>query len=187
MRNVGAGEVTLNRFNLARTAHLRVGTDSRRWRILRNGYQSWAATTTIGVDERDRDVPTWLGRLGVTDGRHPSPKGPGHVRSDSFSAVVDQESGSALAIGFTSLGDAFSFVEVQAPHGAMHSLALWVDLDDTPLAPGEASPWFEVRFATAADGSEALREVVEAAGAAMGAIRSAGEGRTAHPAGWCSW
>lgn len=183
VRNGGSEEVALGRLDLATTSGLRVGADSRRWRIYRNGYQSWAGTWTIGVDESDIDVPTRVGRAGVTDGRHRAATGVGHVRSDSFGAIVDPVAGAALAVGFTTLGDAFGFVEVDAPHGQVRTASVWVDLDDTPLAAGATTAWFEVRFAAASDGTAALRHVIDAAGDAMEAL---GRGR-AHPAGWCSW
>ena len=166
---------------------VRVGEDARRWRIYRNGYQSWSGTWTIGVDERDRDLPTRFGRTGATDARHPAPSGKGHVRSDALTAVADPVSGDAVAVGFTTLADAFGFVEIAAPGGADPRLSAWVDLDGTTLAPGETTPWFTVFVAEESGGPSpgfrALRRVAEAAGEAMGAR---GRGRP-HPTGWCSW
>ena len=185
--NRGTRPVAVERFTLVHTSNLRVGEDPRRWRIYRNGYQSWSGTWTIGVDERDRDLPTAFARTGATDARHPAPTGRGHVRSDALSAVSDATSGDALAVGFTTLADAFVFVEVRAPAGAPPELSAWVDLDGTVLAAGEATPWFAVRLAAVSGnrtaGTNALRRVAEAAGAAM---EARGIDRP-HPGGWCSW
>lgn len=172
--------VAVERFALLRTDELRVGDDPRRWRAYRNGYQSWAGTWTIGMDESDVEVPTRAGRMGVTDAKHAAPSDAGHVRSDSVGAVADPASGTTLALGFTTLADAFGFVELVAPHGEVESFDIWVDLDSTRLAPGASTPWFEIAIA---DGPDALATVVDAAGIAMGAL-----GRDEHhPGGWCSW
>lgn len=185
--NRGATPVTLDRFTLLETDRLTVGDDSRRWRTYRNGYQSWAGTTTIGAGERDRDLPTRFGRAGATDARHPAPTGRGHVRSDSLTAVVEPVSGDAIALGFTDLADAFTFVELDAPDGLVRSLSAWVDLDGTALGAGEATPWFALHLAAVTGGrsagSTALRIVAEAIGAAM---HARGIDRS-HPGGWCSW
>lgn len=166
---------------------LQVGEDPRRWRIYRNGYQSWSGTWTIGVDERDRDLPTAFARGAATDARHPAPRSKGHVRSDALTAVDEPVSGDAVAVGFTALADAFGFVEVVAPGGEDPRLSAWVDLDGTVLGPGESTPWFTVLVAEEsggpAPGFRALRRVAEAAGEAMAARSGAGH----HPAGWCSW
>lgn len=185
-RNDEAHPVALERLVLF-DGPLRVGEDPRRWRVFRNGYQSWSGTWTIGVDERDRDLPTAFARGAATDARHPAPRGKGHVRSDALTAVVDPASGDAIAIGFTTLADAFGFVEVVAPGGEDPRVSAWVDLDGTVLGPGECTPWFTVLVAEetggVAPGTRALRRVAEAAGEAMGA-----RGRDVHhPAGWCSW
>ncbi len=62
-----------------------------------------------------------------------------------------------------------------------------MDLDGTVLAAGEATPWFAVRLAAVSGnrtaGTNALRRVAEAAGAAM---EARGIDRP-HPGGWCSW
>ncbi len=179
--------LVLERFTLATTDQVHVGEDPRRWRTYRNGYQSWSGTWTIGTDEPDRDLPTAFARAAATDARHPAPAGPGHVRSDSLTAVVEPVSGDALALGFTTLADAFTFVELDAPHGTVRSLSAWVDLDGTPIAPGEATPWYTLHLAAATGGrsagAAALRAVAEAGGAAMGARAT----EASHPTGWCSW
>lgn len=175
-------EVTLHRCSIASTDVFGVGGAPSNWRIYRHSYQSWAGTWTIGVDERDRDVPTRFGRLGVTDGRHRATRRRGHVRSDSLSALAGA-SGGAVAAGFTTLTDAYGFVEIDAPGGRARAFDVWVDLDDTALAPGAATPWFEIRIVIAADGATALRSVIAAAGTAM---EARGTDRP-HPTGWCSW
>jgi len=185
--NGGVTAVVIERFTLLATDRLTVGDDPRRWRTYRNGYQSWAGTGTIGTGERDRDLPTRFARAGATDARHPSPTGPGQVRSDSLSAIVEPVSGDALALGFTNLAEAFTFVELDAPDGVVRSLSAWVDLDGTPLAAGAATPWFTLHVAAVTGdtsaGTTALRAVAEAAGAAMGARGI----ERPHPGGWCSW
>lgn len=185
--NAGPGPVRVERFTLAHTAVVRVGEDARRWRIYRNGYQSWSGTWTIGVAERDREMPTTFARTAATDARHAAPTATGHVRSDAVSAIVDPVSGDALALGFTTLADAFTFVEVQAPGGTYPELSAWVDLDGTVLDSGAATPWYALRVAAVSGshsaGTVALRRVAEAAGTAMGAR---GVDRH-HPGGWCSW
>ena len=185
--NRGPAPVAVERFTLLHTSSLRVGEDPRRWRVYRNGYQSWSGTWTIGVDERDRDLPTAFARTGATDARHPAPTGRGQVRSDALTAISDAAGGDALAVGFTTLADAFAFVEVRAPGGADPELSAWVDLDGTVLAPEGATPWFTVRLAAVSGsrtaGTTALRRVAEAAGEAMRARRGDGH----HPGGWCSW
>lgn len=185
--NQGKRAVRVERFTLLCTSRLVVGDDPRRWRTYRNGYQSWAGTWTIGTGERDRDLPTRFARAGATDARHAAPSGAGHVRSDALSAVVEPTSGDALALGFTGLADAFAYVELDAPDGMVRSLSAWVDLDGTPLAPGDATPWYTLQIAAVTGqpsaGTTALRTVAEAAGAAMAAR---GTDR-AHPGGWCSW
>ncbi|MBL8778694.1 MAG: alpha-galactosidase [Acidimicrobiales bacterium] len=187
LRNQGSTAVAVERFTLLHTSGLRVGEDPRRWRIYRNGYQSWSGTWTIGVDERDRDLPTAFARTGATDARHPAPTDRGHVRSDALSAISDATSGDALAVGFTTLADAFAFVEVRASGGADPEVSAWVDLDGTVLAPGAATPWFTLRLAAVSGertaGTTALRRVAEAAGDAM---QARGTDRP-HPGGWCSW
>lgn len=182
VRNDRDTAVLLHRCSLAASDRLAVAGDPTSWRIYRHSYQSWAGTWTIGVDERDRDVPTRFGRLGVTDGRHRAARGRGHVRSDGFSAIAGAADG-ALAVGFTTLADAFGFVEIDAPGGRVRSIDVWVDLDDTPLAAGAATPWYEARIAIAPDGEQALRSVIAAAGDTMHARRTDGP----HPTGWCSW
>ncbi|MFN8052297.1 MAG: glycoside hydrolase family 36 protein [Acidimicrobiales bacterium] len=178
--NGGIRPVTLDRLWLVSAGTVRVGDDPRRWRMYRNGYQSWAGTWTIGTDERDRDVPTRFGRAGVTDARHAAASGKGHVRSDSVGAIVDATTGDALAVGVTTLADAFGFVEVDAPDGTVRSFEVWFDLDDTELAAGASTPWFAARVAT---GDGAFQRVIDAAGDAMSAL---GRDRP-HPSGWCSW
>lgn len=188
--NTGAAAVALERLVLFSTASVRVGADSRRWRTYRNGYQSWAGTRTLGVEESDRDVPTRLARTGVTDARHRSPGRRGVVRSDALSAVCEPVSGDALAVAFLSEARAFGFVELDAPNGVVGELSLWVDLDGTELAAGAAGVTAEAVVVAAGDrarpaeaGGAALQRVVEVVGARAGAL---GVGR-AHPAGWCSW
>jgi len=183
IHNKSGSDVTLHRCSLAVTNRLATGGTPSSWRIYRHSYQSWAGTWTIGVDERDRDVPTRFGRLGVTDGRHRAARGRGHVRSDTFSAMAGPGDDGAIAIGFTTLADAFGFVEIDAPGGRVRSVDIWVDLDDTVLAAGGVTPWFEARIALADDGERALRSVVAAAGTTMAAR---GTDRP-HPTGWCSW
>ncbi|MEZ5321798.1 MAG: alpha-galactosidase [Microthrixaceae bacterium] len=176
--------VRLARLSLLATHLVRVGEDPRRWRTYRNGYQSWAGTWTIGTDESDRDVPTRFGRNGVTDGRHPSPSGRGHVRSDSLGVIAEPHSVDALGLGFTTLTDAFAFVEIIAPGGMVESLDCWVDLDDTLLGPGDATPWFEIVVLAGGRGDAVLRDLARITGDASAARRDP-DGH--HPAGWCSW
>ncbi|MCB0972189.1 MAG: alpha-galactosidase, partial [Acidimicrobiales bacterium] len=187
VRNEGPAPVAVERLVALSTAQLEVGADPRRWRTYRNGFQSWAGTATIGVDETDPDLPFALARAGVTDARHPSPRGPGHVRSDSVGAVAEPASGDALGLAATTLADAFAFVELDAPGGRVRSLEVWADLDGIELAPGEAAPPLEVALVVVEDrrdaGWAALRAGIEAAGEAMDAR---GADRPP-PAGWCSW
>lgn len=180
--NHSGTDVTLHRSSVIATEQFGLGGTRADWRIYRHSYQSWAGTWTIGVGEHDRDVPTRFGRLGVTDGRHRAARHRGHVRSDSLSVIAGDGSG-ALGAGFTTLADAFGFIEIDAPSGRVRGFDVWVDLDDTVLAAGAATPWYEVRIVIAADGTTALRSLIAAAGAAAGAR---GVDRP-HPTGWCSW
>ena len=183
----GTVPVALERFALFETRSLTIGDNPKRWRTYRNGYQSWAATHTVGVSERDVDVLTTVGRRGVTDAKHPAPNTPGHVRSDWISATVEPVSGHGVAAAFTTMSDAFGFIELNHHAGRAPVWSAWVDLDGTMLAPGQATPWFRVVIAAdEAEGSSAdelLRSVAVLAGDAMEA-RSVD---APHPAGWCSW
>lgn len=185
LTNGGPTTVRVSRLSVLSTEHLRVGEQARRWRTYRNGHQSWSGTRTLGTADRDADVPTRAGRLGVTDARHTSPRGPGHIRSDSVTVVVEPVSGHAVAIGFIDLADAFGFIELVAPDGVVERLEVWSDFDGIPIAPGE-SIVSRVRVVTAtgpAAGATALHAVVSGAGEAMEA-RSTDR---PHPGGWCSW
>ncbi|MCB1015141.1 MAG: alpha-galactosidase [Acidimicrobiales bacterium] len=185
-RNDGDEPVALDRLVLFE-GPLRVGEDRRRWRAYRNGYQSWSGTRTIGADERDRDLPTAFGRAGATDARHRAPRARGHVRSDAFGVVAEPVSGDALGVAFTTLADAFAFVEVEAAADPHPRVSAWVDLDGATLGPGESTPWFTARVvARTGDpgaGNRALRALAGATGDAMAAR---GRDRP-HPTGWCSW
>lgn len=175
----------LERLTLLACDDLRLGNDRRRWRIYRNGYQSWAGTHTLATDERDRDFAWRFARIGTTDARHRAPTAPGHVRSDILSAVCDPESHTALAAGFTTLADAFGFVEFDAGRAAP-TLRCWADFDGIELAPGATSATLGIALAFASDddaGWNALAKVASAIGDAMDAR---GRNRP-HPAGWCSW
>lgn len=187
LRNEGDRPLGVERVVALSTRDLVVGADPRRWRAYRNGYQSWAGTSSLGVDETDPDLPTAIARAGVTDARHPSPRGVGHVRSDAVGAVAEPISGDALGLAATTLADAFAFVELDAPHGALRSLEVWADHDGVQLAPGAATAPLEVRLVVREDqrdaGWAALRAGIEAAGEAMGARGTDRE----PPAGWCSW
>lgn len=186
LRNEGPRPVGVERVDILACSHLKVGEDPRRWRTYRNGYQSWAGTRTLGAYESDADVPTRIARLSVTDLRHPSPRDTGAVRSDAVSAVVEPVSGDAIALALTAEPEAFGFVELRAPQGAVEELAVWVDLDGTDLAPGASTPWFGVRVTTRSGqgaGWDALRAVV----ADVGEDHAARSTVRAHPTGWCSW
>jgi alpha-galactosidase len=183
--NRGALAVRVLRLSVLCTEHLLVGERAHRWRTYRNGHQSWSGTRAVGTAQRDADVPTRAGRLGVTDAAHRSPTGRGHVRSDALTAVVEPVSGDAVAMAFLDLADAFGYIEIVAPNGIFERLEAWSDLDGVALAPG-ASIVSRVRVCDAsgpAAGATALRMAASAAGEAMGAL---GRGRT-HPGGWCSW
>lgn len=185
LTNEGTAVVEVERLSVLHTDRLRVGERSTNWRTYRNGFQSWAGTRTLGVDERDADVVSPLIRLSTTDARHPSPTAVGHVRSDALSAIAEPRSGDALGLGVTGLADAFAYVELLAPGGIVERLEVWADLDGVPLAPG-ASVRCAVRVVAtqgAGAGERALAAVAEAAGRAMGAR---GTDRP-HPGGWCSW
>lgn len=186
VRNDGTAPMRLDRLVLLSTRHLLLGADSRRWRIWRNGYQSWSGTYTLGTDESDRDLPFTFARAGVTDARHRAPSRRGHVRSDSLTAICEPQSGEALAFGFTDLATAFGFVEIEAPNGELRQLSAWVDLDGVVLAPGARTPEFSLRlqFVSGSDcGWRALRAMAEVIGSSMNA-----RGRDQHhPGGWCSW
>lgn len=187
LSNRGRLPISVERFVLLDVASVVVGEDPRRWRIYRNGYQSWAGTFSLGTSERDRDFPWRFARVGATDARHRAPDSPGHVRSDALSAICEPSSGDALAAGFLTLADAFGFVEVDAPGGELRRLTCWVDLDGTEIAPNESSPEFVLRIVAVSDtpnpGWTALRRVAVAAGEAMTARAI----DRPHPAGWCSW
>ncbi len=185
LRNDGSDTVHVERLGLLRTDALLVGEDPRRWRSYRNGYQSWAGTRTLGVDEADADLPTRVVRVGGTDGKHRAPTDTGHVRSDSIGVVCEPVSGDALGAVFTTLADSFGFVDLVAPDGAVDRFELWCDLDGIPLAPGEvaeASAWLTAAHGRDA-GSEALAAAVDVAGRAMRARGTDIE----PPGGWCSW
>ena len=79
--NHGTAPVVLDRFTLFSTGALHVGEDPRRWRIYRNGYQSWSGTWTIGAGEADRDMPTTFARTGAAS--RPSGRAPGPTASCS--------------------------------------------------------------------------------------------------------
>lgn len=185
LRNEGDEPVHVERLSLVRTDSLRVGEDPRRWRAYRNGYQSWSGTRTLGVDESDADLPTRAVRLGATDGKHRSPTGRGHVRSDSLGVVCEPVSGDALGVTLIDLADAFGFVEVVAPGGGTDRFEVWCDLDGVALAPGEQLTVSARVVAThgADAGEAALRSLADAAGEVMRA-RSVDR---PHPGGWCSW
>lgn len=187
LTNDGDQPVQLERLVVAATDQIRVGEDRRRWRTYRNGYQSWAGTATMGVDEGDRDVPTRFGRSGVTDARHRAPSAPGHVRSDWLSAICDPVSGDALAMSFTTTDIAFGFIELTEAGSTHPGLSIWADFDGVELAPGGSTPEIGVRLEAVTDdpsaGWAALRAVAEATGSAM-AARAVDD---PHPGGWCSW
>ncbi len=164
---------------------LRLGGDRRRWRIYRNGYQSWAGTHTLGSDERDRDFAWRFARIGTTDARHRAPTDPGHVRSDVLSAVCDPESHTALAAGFTTLADAFGFVEIDAGR-TEPTLRCWADFDGIELAPGATSATLGIALAFAADDDAGWTALATVAHAIGDAVNARGRNRP-HPAGWCSW
>jgi len=185
LRNTGPDTVEVERLGLLRSDSLRVGEDPRRWRAYRNGYQSWAGTRTIGVDEADADLPTRLVRISGTDAKHRSPSTAGHVRSDSLGVVCEPVSGDALGVTVTSLADAFGFVELVAPRGHLDRFEVWCDLDGIPVAPGEAveaSAWL-----TAAHGQDAGGAALAAATEVAGRVMRARGTDAEPPAGWCSW
>jgi alpha-galactosidase len=185
LTNEGMVPVEVERLTVLHTDRLRVGERSTNWRTYRNGFQSWAGTRTLGVDERDADVVTPLVRLSTTDARHPSPTAVGHVRSDALSAIAEPRSGDALGLGVTELAGAFAYVELVAPGGLVDRLEVWADLDGVPLAPGDSvsCPVRIVATHGRGAGERALGEVAAAAGRAMGARAT----DRPHPGGWCSW
>jgi len=185
-RNTGSAPIRIDRLVALSTSDLIVGGDSRRWRSYRNGYQSWAGTLTIGMDERDYDLPTRLARTGGTDARHPSPTSIGHVRSDTIGAICDPATGDSLAVTQLNAAAAFGFVELIAPHGVLENFSVWLDLDGVELGPGEATSdyRFAVVTSTGPNGAwTALAAAADAAGDVMDARGRDGE----HPGGWCSW
>lgn len=185
LRNEGPAPIHVERFAPIRTTSLGVGEDPRKWRTLRNGYQSWAGTRTLGVRDTDADFPTRLLRIGCTDAKHTSPTARGHVRSDGHTVICEPVSGDALGLVHLQAADAFGFVEMVAPDGVLESLEVWSDLDGVALEPGRTIT-STVRVVAAAGrdaSSEALASVVDAVGRTM---RARGADRHA-PAGWCSW
>lgn len=186
LRNDGSQPLRIERLILLATDQLRIGADARNWRIYRNGYQSWAGTHTLGVTEVDRDFTWRVARVATTDARHRAPNAPGHVRSDALTAICEPVSNAALALGFTTLADAFVYVEVESA-AVPQRLTCWADFDGMQLAPGESTPEITIRLAAESgardSGWQALRRVASDSGAAM---RARGHGRT-HPTGWCSW
>ncbi|NLA36948.1 MAG: alpha-galactosidase [Actinobacteria bacterium] len=185
--NDGSVPVTLERFTLFESGGVTIGDNPRRWRTYRNSHQSWAGTYTLGTDERDADLPTEIGRRSGTDAKHRAPTAPGHVRSDWISATVEPISGHGVAAAFTTMADAYGFIELRPHAGRAATWSAWVDLDDISLSPDAATPWFKVVIAADQAGGAAadalLRSTAELAGDAM-------EARgvdAAHPAGWCSW
>lgn len=186
LTNRGTHELQLDRFELLRCEQVRVGSDPRRWRMYRNGYQSWAGTFTLGSEQRDRDFPFRFARVGVTDAKHRAPRTPGHLRSDGLSAIVEPHARAALGIGFTSLDVAFCFVEVDARRSSP-SLTCWADFDGVALQPGESTPDIGLVLVAANDhhdaGWQVLQRVAELSGQAMRARAV----DAPHPTGWCSW
>lgn len=184
--NRGDESVSLRRLTTAATAHVAIGERPQRWKTWRNGYQSWSGTWTMGSSDRDVDIAVQFGRSSTTDAVHRAPKGPGHVRSDWMTAIVEPVSNDALAIGFSTLSAAYSYVELVAPGGAVELLEAWSDTDGVDLEPGHTWQRVEVLIGAASgnatSGWDALRSVAEATGAAAGA--RVDEHR---PAGWCSW
>lgn len=186
LRNDGSRPVRVERFTLLASDHLRVGNDPGRWRIYRNGYQSWAGTHTLGATERDRDFAWRIARVGTTDARHRAPTAAGHVRSDALSAICEPHSGNALAIGFTSLDTAFAFIEVEAGR-VRPRLQCWADFDGMTLAPGAATPEVALQIVAAHGDATAGWHALRAVAAAIGDSMAARGRNRSHPAGWCSW
>lgn len=185
--NDGTVPASFERFTLFESAAPTIGDNPRRWRTYRNSHQSWAGTFTLGTDECDADIPTEIGRRSGTDAKHPAPTAPGHVRSDWISATVEPISGHGIAAAFTTMADAYGFIELRHHAGRAATWSAWVDLDDISLSPGAATPWYKVVVAAddaAGPAADALlRSTAELAGDAM-------EARCVdqpHPTGWCSW
>lgn len=184
--NSGDDVVSLRRVTTAATAHLVIGERPSRWKTWRNGYQSWSGTWTMGTGDRDVDIAVQFGRASTTDARHRAPKSPGHVRSDWLTAIVEPVSNDALAVGFSTLSSAYSYVELVAPDGVVELFEAWSETDGVALEPGQERLPVELLIGaetgTPTCGWDALRTLAEATGTAAGA--RVDEHR---PAGWCSW
>ncbi|MFM7069111.1 MAG: hypothetical protein ACKOYM_06575, partial [Actinomycetes bacterium] len=186
LRNTGSAPLRVERLVALDTQHLVVGENPRRWRMYRNGYQSWSGTTSFGTDERDADVPVRVARAGVNDAKYAAPASAGHVRSDVVGAVCDPESGDAVAVTQLDAAAGFGFTELVAPGGVVERFTVWVDLDGVSVDPGETSEShrFAVCTSTGPNGPWAA---LEGAVAATGDAMSARRGDAHHPSGWCSW
>ncbi len=183
--NRGDRPLRIDRITVLDTRAASIGVDHRRWSMYRNGHQSWSGTRTYRMDERDLDMPTAFLRASATDPAHKAPSGRGHVRSDSWTAVAEPDSGDAIGVGFLTTAGAFSYVELDAPHGRTPRLTAWCDMDGAVIDPGASLSAERLGLVAACGpsaGSVALESILERCGRAMSARLDGGRRD-----GWCSW
>ncbi|HEY59835.1 MAG TPA: alpha-galactosidase [Anaerolineae bacterium] len=147
-----------------------------------HGWQSWSYTAAYCSSQRQRR--SHLGFLQnpmVVNPGTPLTKQRGHFSSDFFGVVGDQQSRTALLVGFLSQKQHFGSVEAWLRDPPF--LYLWANGDDTRLNPDKSieTDWAVV-YAFHAEDSESLAPYLEAV------AREHHIEEVKDPLqGWCSW
>lgn len=154
-------------------ARIRLDAKPQRWRVYRNGWQSWAPTMSLGGAQRDvQSAPPVLAP-------EPPERDPGRFASDDVAVLFDPASGRSLLCGAVTARGYFTQVAIDTPARAIDARCL---ADGIPLDPG-ATIWSDY---VAVDLAGAPNEQLARYGGALARLMGARVPER-QPSGWCSW
>lgn len=154
-------------------ARVRLDATPQRWRIYRNGWQSWSPTMSLGGAQPDfRSAPP-------VNAPEPPEREPGRFASDDVAVLYDPASRRSLLCGAATARGFLTQIAIDGPARSIDARCL---ADGIPLDPG-ATVWSD-RIAVDVVGSP--NEQLERYGDALGRLMDARVPER-QPSGWCSW
>jgi len=161
-----------------------LGFSAGEWSIFRNGWQSWSATRTFRLIERD---PRPLFKFIRDQEENPanlSPNKYGVFVSEQVLGLRNVSTGQSMALGFVTVDRAFGDVrlEINPKTKQFNLLRARCQFDGLAVQPGETVTGETLWLKFAGRGVDLLAEWADLHGAAMHARLP-----ERAPVGWCSW
>jgi len=161
-----------------------LGFSAGEWSILRNGWQSWSATRTFRLIERDPAPRFAFLREMEENPANPSPNRHGRYTSEQVLGLRNISNGQSMALGFLTCRQAFGDIrlEVNPKSKSTDLLRARCHYDGMTVQPGQTVDSETLWLGFGTRGQDPLGDWAQASGKTM-------EARIPEksPAGWCSW